>query len=211
MRETTIKIQTDHDLGQSNIIYQELETDYAKTLLPHISPLTYFGGSYEKHDVSRSQRWYQNDGHYFNPEWPHFERWIAQPYTETLNELQTTIGKHVAKLLESSWVPNSLLINKYETGNNIISRHRDSEHIFGENPTIAVLSIGAPRTLRFTPINPDSNSFKAISTDIIDIKLASNSLLVMSGTTQKYYCHELLRDESITDTRFSLTFRTHLC
>ena len=97
-----------------------------------------------------------------------------------------------------------------ENGKNIIPKHRDSEDIFGQNPTIAVLSIGTPRIIRFTPVNPTIKSVKAISNDTIDIILEHGSLLIMSGTMQKYYCHEILSDDNITDSRYSLTFREHI-
>ena len=43
----------------------------------------------------------------------------------------------------------------------------------------------------------------------IDIVLEPNSLLIMSGSIQKNYTHEILREPHITEQRVSLTFRNH--
>ena len=87
----------------------------------------------------------------------------------------------------------------------VIPKHRDKESIFGDNPTIIILSVASTRTIRFSPVNPHSPSLKAIG-PIIDIDLKPNSLLIMKGTTQKYFCHEILESDSLFP-RYSLTFR----
>ena len=109
---------------------------------------------------------------------------------------------------KQKWSSNSILINKYINGKNIIPKHRDSENIFGDNPTIAVYSVGSPRIIRFTRVGTNNNK-KLKGETPIDIKLEEGSLLIMSGTVQKYYVHEILKDDTITDTRYSLTLRNH--
>ena len=144
-------------------------------------------------------RWYHMDSKPFHPDWD-FPRWKSFAYTPDLLDLQL----QVAAFLH---VPmNSLLINYYASGRNVISRHRDKESVFGENPTVAIVSLGATRRFRFTPVSPDS--VKSTGPPL-DYDLVSGSLLVMSGTTQKYYLHELLRDASVTTPRCGLTFRRH--
>ena len=217
-----VTIVAERPLGTATIIYEKLTTDYATSLKPLLTSLEFVEGTYDDHKVRRAQRWYQTENRYINPHWPIYDRWKPHEYEPELLTLQSVISKHVNKKLDSistltpstaPWEANSLLINKYESGLNIISKHRDSEYMFGDNPTIAVLSVGATRTLRFTPITPASRSMKSTALtlkEIIDIEVESNSLLIMAGTTQKYFCHELLKDESVEETRFSLTFRNHV-
>lgn len=195
----------------SHITYYEFDNPLIENLLTPILPtLTYYGGKYDEHSVSREQVWFHEDIKPFHPDWSHLDRWKAHPYTSTLLSIQEHIKKTTASLLKApKFRPNSILINRYRTGQNIIPKHRDREDIFGDNPIIAIYSLGASRTLRFTPIEPNTRSLKAISSDIVDIKMRSNSLTIMSGTTQKHFCHELVRDTSIKEPRYSLTFREH--
>jgi alkylated DNA repair dioxygenase AlkB len=102
---------------------------------------------------------------------------------------------------------NSVLINYYENGKIIIPKHRDNEEIFGDNPVIIVLSLGSSRTLRFSRVEPNVSSMKVIG-HTIDIELKPKSVLIMKGTTQKYFCHELLLSDSKLP-RYSMTFRNH--
>ena len=217
-----LNITTEHPLGQSIIYYEPLEKDYTSDLLPHLESLTYHSGYYKDRKISRDQIWFHQSKRYINPEWPIFERWNPKEYTPNLLHIQTHITNHIKETLKTNFVPNSLLINRYATGLNIIPPHSDSEHIFGDNPTIAILSVGAVRTIRLTIIDPpqadsapadsapaDSAPADSAPADTIDIKLENNSLLVMAGTTQKYYRHELLKDSTIKSPRYSLTMREH--
>ena len=204
-----LSITTEFPLGQSIISYEKLPKDYASSLHTHLTTLKYYSGEYDDREICRQQRWYHTEHKYFNPTWPFYERWQSLEYDELLLTLQEEINKTVVAKLKTDWTANSLLINRYINGGSIIPKHRDSEEIFGDNPTIAVLSIGATRTIRFTPIDPNTKSLKAVTKDLIDIELESNSLLIMAGTTQKYYCHEILKEEKSTLPRYSLTFRDH--
>ena len=42
-----------------------------------------------------------------------------------------------------------------------------------------------------------------------DINLEHGSLLVMGGTTQKYFAHGIDKDPKCKEKRFSITFREH--
>jgi alkylated DNA repair dioxygenase AlkB len=103
---------------------------------------------------------------------------------------------------------NSVLINSYEHGKIIIPKHRDNEDIFGENPIVMIVSLGSTRTLRFSRVEPNVSSLKSIRAEVIDIDLKPKSMLLMTGTTQKYFCHELLPSNSM-EPRYSMTFRHH--
>ena len=69
------------------------------------------------------------------------------------NLIQSEIPKHIEKNKYSNTNYNSILINYYENGNNLIPPHRDSVESFGLYQTISLISIGAKnlvieRTLR---------------------------------------------------------------
>ena len=42
-----------------------------------------------------------------------------------------------------------------------------------------------------------------------DINLEHGSLLLMGGSTQKYFAHGIDKDPNCKETRFSITFREH--
>lgn len=191
-------------MSRVTIIHQELKNDYASKLLPQLKELEYFEGTYGDYTIKRLQRWYHTKNRYINTDWPIFERWIPRKYTPELLSTQNEISELTTDILKiKKWRANSMLINLYTDGTNIIPKHSDSEHMFGDNPVIAVLSLGATRTIRFTPK-------KDFDGEIIDIELKSNSLLIMADETQKCYQHELLKDSSITEPRYSLTLRYHV-
>ena len=105
------------------------------------------------------------------------------------------------------------MINKYRDGKDYIAPHRDSKLSFGDNPIIAILSIGQTRTLRFTKVE-DNFKNKALTKKnkdniIVDFELEDNSLFVMSGNSQTCYSHQLLKDNSDKE-RYSLTFRNFI-
>ena len=197
--------KTEFPLGEALLHYERLTKDYTYPLKPVLEGLTFYTGKYNHYSVKRDQIWFHEHNRYINPDWPVYERWIPHEYPSQFIKLQNSISKRVNEVLrttERDFLPNSLLLNRYNTGDNIIPQHQDSEIMFGDNPTVAVYSLGAKRIIRFTLISD--------KTSITDIELENNSLLIMAGTTQKYYYHELLKDERVTDTRYSFTFRNHV-
>lgn len=165
----------------------ELETleSWLKTLKFH------HGTKKNNEKINRKQIWFQEEGKYFCSEWKHkYPRWTSREYSDILEQIQQKIQVKLQPKL------NSCLINLYETGNDFIPPHRDTHLSFGEYPHIFNLSIGTTRTLRIS--NHDTN---------LKFNLEHNSLFIMSGASQKYYHHEILKDPSIKTTRISLTFR----
>ena len=95
---------------------------------------------------------------------------------------------------------NGMLVNKYMDGNDYIGAHSDSEH--GIDPVgVVALSYGAERKFRI-------RSKK-------DIKIVHEeptthcSLMLMGGTFQKLYTHEIPVQKKIKESRTSITFRKH--
>ena len=113
---------------------------------------------------------------------------------------------------------NSCLLNKYRSGEDSIKPHRDSEEIFGENPIVVILSIGATRTLTFRRIIYDEDNLHLIQqetdpalADEFSVEMPEGSMVVMAGALQKYYSHEITKVDDADDEkdwcRYSLTFR----
>ena len=91
---------------------------------------------------------------------------------------------------------NSVLLNFYRNGSDSVGLHADDEKELGENPNIASISLGATRT------------FQLIRNDqTIEYDLSHGSLLIMSGTTQRYWKHTIPKAYGLKEGRINLTFR----
>ena len=206
----TTVIRNQFDLGESLILWKEdvLPQEIHDSLMSSFETMDWHDGNYEGRKVSRKQRWYHMEGSYFCSKWPTFPRWVANPYFPALQQAQDFVQNYVQTQYGIKTNMNSVLINYYETGKIVIAKHRDNEEIFGENPTVVIVSLGSTRTFRFSRVKPNLSSLKTTG-PTIDIDLTPRSILLMQGTTQKYYCHELLRSDSILP-RYSMTFRQHM-
>jgi alkylated DNA repair dioxygenase AlkB len=95
---------------------------------------------------------------------------------------------------------NSLLLNLYRSGLDKLGPHSDNEPELGNAPTIASLSLGANRTMRFTP--REKNHARAFN-----LELSSGDLLLMSSDTQLNWKHEIPKTSRSVGPRINLTFR----
>ena len=177
----------------------------------------------EKNKVYRKQIWFQKDGEYFCKSWKNkYKRWEAKKYEKELIYIQTKVKDKLNYLLlnkiNNDFIKeninfnldfNSCLLNLYENGQEFISPHRDCIESFGLYPTIIGLSIGETRTLRFKKIKFNKNNLKSLKKDMnntFDFTLQNNSIFIMAGCSQKYYTHEIIKDNS-KNKRYSFTFR----
>ena len=162
--------------------------------------------------VPREQIWFDKKMRYFGKTWSQkYDRWMPNQYGSFLTKLEETMQTFVPKM--DSTQLNSCLINLYRNENDSIRKHCDSPESFGTTPTILVLSIGAPRRIVFSHrhYNPENHrSMRLKKEDPIEITLASRSLLIMSGGSQKYFCHEIPKEKYPCGKRYSLTFREYL-
>lgn len=171
------------------------------TDLDFLYNLNYKEGNYERNDeqikVSRKQLWFQTENKYFCPIWKkRLNRWESELYFEKLYSIQNKVQKFIDELnIFNNSKINSCLINYYETGNNFIPAHKDSSLSFGEYPTIVCISHGDNRTMVLK--NKDEH---------YSFNLKSNSIFIMSGSSQKYYTHEIEKKPNGVS-RYSLTFR----
>ena len=172
---------------------------------------------YDKKTIQRKQKWYQIDNQSFGKNWKeHHEQWRSHIYSEYLQSFQNKIQESVITIMSkyddiSNISFDSLLINYYENGNNCIAAHQDDKSSFGLEPTVALLSIGGPRT--FCLERTISDSLKRdkekchLNKDFI---LPDNSLFIMAGSSQRNFCHSIKQEPDIMNSRYSLTFRKFL-
>jgi len=165
-------------------------------------------------EIPRLQLWFQEKNKYFCETWKkRYHRWESTHYTEDLYKFQNKIINKIQDLDLKKMKINSCLINKYRTGTDSIKPHRDSSISFGEYPKIIIYSLGDTRILRFRQILYNENLPESLkvddSKDPIDYELKSNSIFVMDGCSQKYFTHEILKNDSKLS-RYSLTFREYI-
>jgi alkylated DNA repair dioxygenase AlkB len=92
-----------------------------------------------------------------------------------------------------------VLLNYYRDGKDSMGWHRDNESILGKNPTIASLSFGETRDFHLRHYIDKKNKIK--------IPLEHGSLLVMSGTSQEFWQHQIPKTSKELGPRINLTFR----
>jgi alkylated DNA repair dioxygenase AlkB len=91
---------------------------------------------------------------------------------------------------------NAVLCNLYRNGNDSVGLHADAEPEMG--PVIASVSLGAERLFRLK----GQNGMVAFAE-----RLPHGSLLIMAGSTQKNFKHEVPKQAEVTQPRINLTFR----
>jgi alkylated DNA repair dioxygenase AlkB len=94
---------------------------------------------------------------------------------------------------------NSVLLNFYRHGNDSVAWHSDDEPELGQNPVIASVSFGATRRFQLKhKHNPDWRQA---------VDLTPGGLLLMQGTTQHFWKHQIPKTKKPTNPRINLTFR----
>lgn len=95
---------------------------------------------------------------------------------------------------------NSVLLNLYRDQHDSVGWHSDDEPVFGAEPAIASVSLGATRRFRFR--HRVRKEQQPISIDLTD-----GSLLLMAGPTQRYWQHAIGKQKTACGPRINLTFR----
>jgi len=119
------------------------------------------------------------------------------PWTDTLTCIKEDIER------ASGHRFNSVLLNLYRDENDSVGWHSDAEPELGKMPVIASLSLGATRTFRLR--HRTRKDLKPVS-----IELSDGSLLLMAGTTQRFWQHAVPKERTACSRRINLTFRTIL-
>jgi alkylated DNA repair dioxygenase AlkB len=133
---------------------------------------------------------------YGNKEKPYsYSNIIMQPHHWTL-ALQK-IKSLIENISEANFT--TVLLNYYRNGNDGNGWHADNEKELGINPIIASLSLGAERKFQLKH-NTDTSQKK-------NINLENGSLLLMKGTTQHFWKHQVPKTTKLINPRINLTFR----
>lgn len=93
----------------------------------------------------------------------------------------------------------TVLLNYYRDGKDSNGWHADNERELGRNPVIASVSFGAERSFHL-----QHNSIKEQK---LKINLQHGSLLLMKGTTQHFWKHQIPKTAKPIGPRINLTFR----
>jgi alkylated DNA repair dioxygenase AlkB len=150
--------------------------------------LTFYG---KEIPLPRLTAWYGDRGS--NYTYSHISM-KPHPWTELL----LTIKARVEAVSGAEY--NSVLLNLYRCGADGVSWHQDNEPELGEDPVIASVSFGATRIFQMRHL---------IRKDVprVDIPLFDGSLLVMRGSTQRFWKHQIPKTRKPVGARVNLTFR----
>ncbi|MEY3175346.1 MAG: hypothetical protein RLZZ436_3260 [Planctomycetota bacterium] len=113
----------------------------------------------------------------------------ALPWSPGLHELREQI-----EMVEGRY--NYCLLNRYRSGRDSMGLHADNEPWVGN--VIASLSLGAKRTFCIR------HNFTG---ETQRFGLTHGSLLIMAGTMQEYWKHEIPKTRRLVGERINLTFR----
>ncbi len=115
-----------------------------------------------------------------------------RPWTPTLRALRDELEAR------TGYTFNSVLCNLYRDGKDSVGWHSDDERELGPDPVVASLSFGATRKFVLSQRKVEHKRTLAMS---------HGSLLLMLGTTQRFYRHQVPKEPAITAPRINLTFR----
>ena len=115
------------------------------------------------------------------------------PFSPVLLEIKSKIEKKLDQTF------TTCLLNLYRNGQDSNGWHADNEKELGINPVIASVSLGAERLFHM--------KHRTDKTQKIRLNLAHGSLLVMSGSTQHHWLHQITKTKKNAGERINLTFR----
>jgi len=113
----------------------------------------------------------------------------ALPWTNTLLEIKEKI-----EAIRGQY--NYCLLNRYRSGSDSVGLHADDEPDMGN--VIGSLSLGATRTFRIR-----HNTTKETRT----FPVGNGTLIIMAGTMQRFWKHEIPKTTENVGERINLTFR----
>lgn len=114
---------------------------------------------------------------------------VALPWTPTLLEIKQKIEAVQGRY-------NYCLLNRYRSGADSMGMHADDEPEMGN--VIGSLSLGATRTFRIR-----HNKTKETKT----FQVGNGTLIIMAGTMQQFWKHEIPKTKEPVGERINLTFR----
>jgi alkylated DNA repair dioxygenase AlkB len=168
---------------KANELFEKLKTEVPWQQ----DDITVYG---KTHPQPRLTALYGNDGKAYG-----YSNIIMQPHS--WSPLIMFIKNEIEDVCEQNFT--TVLLNNYRNGKDSNGWHADNEKELGRNPIIASVSFGAERVfqLKHNTI-PDVRQ---------NITLQHGSLLVMQGTTQHFWKHQIPKTAKEIGSRINLTFR----
>ncbi|MGB0186930.1 MAG: alpha-ketoglutarate-dependent dioxygenase AlkB family protein [Flavobacteriaceae bacterium] len=190
--------------NNTTIALKDAKISYDEHFLSHNEASTYF-------DVLRKETdWQQDRIKVFGKEYdqPRLTALFANnknPYTYSNITMHPTpfspvlleIKSKIEKKLDQTFT--TCLLNLYRNGQDSNGWHADNEKELGKNPVIASVSLGAERLFHM--------KHRTDKTQKLKLNLAHGSLLVMSGSTQHHWLHQIPKTKKNVGERINLTFR----
>jgi alkylated DNA repair dioxygenase AlkB len=115
------------------------------------------------------------------------------PWTPLLQKIKS----YVEQVADANFT--TVLLNLYRDGKDSNGWHADNEKELGNNPIIASVSFGTARTFQLK-----HNTISGLKQSIL---LEHGSLLLMKGTTQHFWKHQIPKTLKPIGSRINLTFR----
>jgi alkylated DNA repair dioxygenase AlkB len=116
------------------------------------------------------------------------------PWTPSLAILRDALARDLGVRF------NSVLANRYRSGQDAMGMHADDEKELGPEPFIASVSLGMTRAFVLAPK-------KNRPGERMKLALGHGSLLLMGGTLQRDFKHGVPREAHVFEERLNLTFR----
>jgi alkylated DNA repair dioxygenase AlkB len=149
--------------------------------------ITVFGKTYPQ---PRLTALFGNEGKSYS-----YSNVVMQPHS--WNALLMFIKNELEEVCPENFT--TVLLNLYRDGKDSNGWHADNERELGRNPIIASISFGAERTFHL-----QHNTLKEQK---LKINLEHGSLLLMKGTTQHFWKHQIAKTAKPIGPRINLTFR----
>jgi alkylated DNA repair dioxygenase AlkB len=171
------------DKTAADAIFSEL-----KTAIPwQQDDITVFG---KTHRQPRLTALFGNEGKPYS-----YSNIKMQPHSWT--PLLQKIKLYVEQVADANFT--TVLLNLYRDGKDSNGWHADNEKELGNNPIIASVSFGTERTFQLK-----HNTIQGLKQTIL---LEHGSLLLMKGTTQHFWKHQIPKTSRPIGSRINLTFR----
>jgi alkylated DNA repair dioxygenase AlkB len=141
-------------------------------------------------DLPRGTAWYGDEGRSYTYSGITV---TPNPWISVLREIKKEIEA------VSGVIFNSVLLNLYRGERDSVAWHSDDEPELGRDPVIGSVSLGATRRFQF--------KHKLDKARRLTIDLPHGSYLLMKGSTQRSWLHQVPKETKLRGSRINLTFR----
>ncbi|WP_295334962.1 alpha-ketoglutarate-dependent dioxygenase AlkB [Flavobacterium sp.] len=171
------------DLVKANALFERLKSE-----IPwQQDSITVYG---KTHPQPRLTALFGNEGKPYS-----YSNIVMQPHPWT--PLLVFVKEEVESVCETLFT--TVLLNYYRDGKDSNGWHADNEKELGRNPVIASVSFGAERAFHL--------QHNTIKEQKLKITLEHGSLLLIKGTTQHFWKHQIPKTTKHIGPRINLTFR----